>query len=123
MRFRANCFQAPFGYLLAPALPTDRGIGFLRAEEGTRTASAKAALAVLSDVAGAGGEHRLGYALEIHIRDKDDHLAPARAGALPQGTNLLQVQLPGQQFIDPSGRVVKRRVQAVDGDTAANQLQ
>src|SRR5262249_24239471 len=61
----ADHLEPPFADLFALALLADSGIGLFAAEEGAGAAQAEAALAVLANVAGTGGEQRVGHLRQV----------------------------------------------------------
>src|SRR5262245_38036602 len=82
---------------------------------------AKTALAILSDQPRSGSEERIGNLAEVRIGDKDNELALARTVQRTEGTDLDQAESCGERLVDPTARVVKRRVWTVDRDAGTEQ--
>src|SRR5207244_2226923 len=75
----------PFAHVLAPPLVADGRVAGVGAEEGAGAGEAEAALAVLADVPGPRGEHRVRHARQALVRHEDDDLArPGPLAAPPR---------------------------------------
>src|SRR5207248_1569152 len=72
---QTNDLEAPLAHLLAPPFFADHRIGRLRPEKCARSLQAEAALAVLADPPGAGGEECVGHLAQVGIGYEDDELA------------------------------------------------
>src|SRR5438876_724605 len=83
----AQNLEAPFRDFFASALFADGRIARLGTEERARPCQAKAALAILSDVAGAGGEHGGADFRQVAVRHEYDDLALLRSRTRPQGSD------------------------------------
>src|SRR5438105_4411188 len=96
----------------------------LGAEEGPGARQAKAALAVLPNVARSRGKEGISHTGQVALRNEHNELALTRcAAAAAEWGELGEAKASGQDLIDAALGIVEGRVRAVDGDAGLEKRQ
>src|SRR5207249_817547 len=104
-RFGTDYLETPLGNFLPAALLANGRIRRVGAEKRAGSRQAEAALAVLADVSGTGGEQCIRDTVKIAVRDEDPDLARPRSGPWPQRPDIHQAQSLRESLVDAVARI------------------